>query len=71
MCAIILKLKKNIIEKEHSQKNTLIFWKNSELNMINVIYFNPSNNYLEHPDGMHLNPYIVSTERVSLRETAQ
>jgi hypothetical protein len=49
----------------------LIFWKNSELNMINVIYFNPSNKYLEHPDGMQLNPYIVSTERVSLRETAQ
>ncbi len=71
MCADILKHKKNIIEKEHSQKNTLIFWKNSELNMINVIYFNPSNKYLEHPDGMQLNPYIVSTERVSLRETAQ
>lgn len=72
MCADILKPKKNIIEKEHLQKNTLIFWKNSELNMINVIYFNPSNKYLEHPDGMQLNPHVVSTttERVSLRETA-
>ena len=70
MCADILKPKKNIIEKEHLQKNTLIFWKNSELNMINVIYFNPSNKYLEHPDGMQLNPHVVSTERVSLLETA-
>ena len=59
MCADILKPKKSITEKEHSQKNTLIFWKNSKLNMINDIYFNPSNKYMVHPNGMQLNPHVV------------
>ena len=54
MCANILKHKKNIIEKEQSQKNTLIFWKNSELNMINDIFLNLLNNIKAHPNGMHM-----------------
>ena len=48
----ILKHKKSIIEKEHLQKNTLIFWKNSELNMINDTFFNQSNELMVHPYGM-------------------
>ena len=54
MCATILKPKKNIIEKEHSQKNTLIFWKNSELNMINDTFLNPLIIIMAHPYGMYL-----------------
>ena len=50
--AIILKPKKSIIEKEHLQKNTLISWKNSELNMINDTFLNLLNNIMAHPYGM-------------------
>ena len=52
MCADILKHKKNIIEKEHLQKNTLIFWKNLELNMINNTFLTQSNDIMAHPYGM-------------------
>ena len=52
VCVIILKHKKNIIEKEHLQKNTLIFWKNLGLNMIKDTFLNPSNDLMAHPYGM-------------------
>ena len=55
MCAIMLKPKKNIIEKEHLQKNTLIFWKNLELNMIKDTFLTRSNDIMAHPYGMYLN----------------
>ena len=29
------------------------------MNMTNDIFLNPSNDFLEHPDGMQLNPFIV------------
>ena len=53
MCVDILKHKKNIIEKEHLQKNTLISWKNSELNMTHNTSLNLlMNNIMAHPYGM-------------------
>ena len=54
MCATILKPKKNIIRKEHLQKNILISWKNLELNMINDTFLNPLINIMAHPYGMYL-----------------
>ena len=54
LCAIILKPKKNIIEKEHLQKNTLNFWKNSESIMINDTFLTRSNDIMAHPYGMYL-----------------
>ena len=54
MCAIILKPKKNIIDKEHLQKNTLISWKNSELNMINDTFLTQLIDIMAHPDGMYV-----------------
>jgi len=54
MCAIILKPKKNIIEKEPLQKNTLNFWKNLELNMINDTFLTRLIDIMAHPDGMYV-----------------
>ncbi len=54
MYAIILKPKKSTIGKEPSQRNTLIFWKNLELNMINDTFLTQSNDIMAHPHGMYM-----------------
>ena len=54
MCVIILKPKKSIIRKEPLQRNTLIFWKNLELNMINDTFLTQLIDIMAHPDGMYV-----------------